>query len=117
MKVLIDTSVWIDHLNKPVRELEQVLGSPETILLHPFIRGELSLSNSPKTKLLLNELQYFPDIKPVTHLEVLEEVNRYKLQGLGIGWVDCHLFTCCKLARTKLLTHDKILKKISEEYL
>ena len=117
MKVLIDTSVWIDHLNKPVKELEKILKSPERLLLHPFIRGELSLSNSQKTKILLKELQFFSDIQIATHQEVIEAVNLYKLQGIGIGWIDCHLFTSCKLAGIKLLTHDKILKRISDEFL
>lgn len=117
MKTLVDTSVWINHLHKPVGELEQILASPENLLLHPFIRGELSLSNSSKSKLLLNELQWFPDIMVLNHSEVIEIVNHFHLQGTGIGWVDCHLFASCYLKKVRLLTHDKILRKLSEMYL
>lgn len=117
MKTLIDTSVWIDHLHKPIDELNRILVSPENLLLHPFIRGELSLSNSSKSKLLLNELQWFPDIKIASHSEVLDIVNRFHLQGTGIGWVDCHLFASCQIEKVKLFTHDKILRKLAEKYL
>lgn len=117
MKFLVDTSVWIDHLYKTVTELERILKSPDNLVLHPFVRGELSLSNSPKVKILLKELEWFPDVKIATHTEVIEVVDNFKLKGIGIGWIDCHLFASCKLANVKLLTHDKVLKKIADQFL
>lgn len=115
MKFLVDTSVWIDHLHKPVIELEKILKSTDNLLLHPFVRGELSLSNSLNVKKLLKELNWFPDVKTALHSEVMEIVQIYNLEG--IGWIDCHLFASCKIAKAKLLTNDKALKKISDLYL
>ena len=115
MKFLVDTSVWIDHLQKSVIELERILKSTDNLVLHPLVRGELSLSNSPKVKILLKELEWFPDIKIATHSEVMEIVDHFKLKG--IGWIDCHLFASCNLSNVKLLTHDKVLIKIAEQYL
>ena len=117
MKTLVDTSVWIDHLHKPEKQLSKLLDSPECLVLHPFVRGELSLSKSEKSKQLLSELRWFADLSIATQSEVLDTVIQFNLAGTGLGWVDCHLFTSCKLEGIKLLTNDKTLKKLVELYL
>ena len=117
LKTLVDTSVWIDHLHNPQKQLIEILDSPELLVLHPFVRGELSLSNSKKSKQLLSELRWFPDLNTATQTEVLEYIEKFGLAGTGLGWVDCHLFTSCKLEKIKLLTNDKALQKFADLHL
>jgi len=39
--ILVDTSVWIDHLHRTIPELVGALES-DRILIHPFVIGELA---------------------------------------------------------------------------
>ena len=44
--------------------------------------------------------------------EVLGFVDRYRLYGLGIGWIDAHLLASAQLTPSTLLwTRDKRLRK------
>ncbi len=42
--ILVDTSVWIDHLNHKDGQLIQQLDKAN-ILIHPFVIGELACGN------------------------------------------------------------------------
>ncbi len=42
--ILVDTSVWIDHLRQSEAELVTALES-EQVLIHPFVIGELTCGN------------------------------------------------------------------------
>jgi predicted nucleic acid-binding protein len=44
--VLVDASVWIDHFRHTEPLLVRLLQS-NSVLLHPFVRGELALGNLP----------------------------------------------------------------------
>lgn len=45
--ILVDTSVWIDHLRQGDVELTRLLNTGQ-VLAHPFVTGELSLGNLQK---------------------------------------------------------------------
>jgi predicted nucleic acid-binding protein len=42
--ILVDTSVWVDHLRKGDRNLAALL-TASNVLMHPFVIGELACGN------------------------------------------------------------------------
>ena len=50
--VLVDTSVWIDHLRSNEPLLVSLLENTR-VLSHPFVRGELALGNLPRRQTIL----------------------------------------------------------------
>jgi hypothetical protein len=107
--ILVDTSVWIDHLRLGDEELVLSLRSEE-VLTHPFVIGEIALGHLARREADLAALQELPVATVATDHEVLSLINRHRLFGLGIGYVDAHLLAAVRLtARTTLWTRDRRL--------
>jgi predicted nucleic acid-binding protein len=112
--VLVDTSVWIDHLRKRNAMLVQLLESMQ-IVTHPFVIGELACGNLANRTGFLDLLSAIPQVSPVTHDETLGFVDAKKLMGRGLGWIDMHLLACAALAKIPLWTMDKRLAVVTRE--
>ena len=111
--ILLDTSVWIDHLRKS-EDLVGDLLAQDHILAHPFVIGELALGSMRRYDLMVTALLELPQAAMATTSEVLHFVKRHALMGSGIGYVDAHLLASAKLMPSTLLwTRDKRLKKIA----
>ena len=100
--ILVDTSVWIEHLQSASTTLAELLGDGE-VLGHPFVLGELALGNLRQRNDVLRMLRGLPQATSASHLEVLQLINREVLFGRGIGYVDAHL-----LAATRLTVGSKL---------
>jgi len=108
--ILIDTSVWVDHLRVGDAALERLLDSG-AVLEHPFVIGELALGNLRQRNLVLNALRELPQATVAAHEEVLHFIDRRALFGLGIGCVDAHLLAAVGLTGgAKLWTRDRRLQ-------
>lgn len=111
--ILVDTSVWIDHL----RGTDQVLAGlldKGAVLTHPFVIGELALGNLRQREIVLNALSDLPRANVATDMEVLDFINRRRLFGRGIGFIDAHLLAAVQLtAGAELWTKDKRLDGIA----
>ena len=111
--ILVDTSVWIDHLRAGDEELVALLNESR-VLMHPFVLGELAcgtLSNRDKVLALLKDL---PTATVATDEEVLFFIERHTLMGRGIGYVDAHLLAAVELTgATQLWTRDKRLRVLA----
>ena len=107
--ILVDTSIWIDHLNKGNALLKTLLGNGD-VLMHPYVMGEIACGNLNNRKEILSLLHALPQINKADDDEVLFYSEKHKLLGLGIGLIDIHLLASCKLAKAKLLTKDRRLK-------
>ena len=110
--ILVDTSVWVDHLRTGNRKLASLLDDDQ-VLRHPFVIGELacgSLRNRAEVMVLLEAL---PEAEMAEHREVLEFVERERLYGRGIGWVDAHLLAAARLAGAALWTLDRPLLQVA----
>jgi len=116
LKILVDTSVWIDHLHKTDPILVDHLNNSE-ILTHPFIIGELYLGTIKNKEKFLQELSHFFKITEATHDEVIYFIQKHSLPGTGIGWIDAHLIASAQISNAKIYTKDKSLKKIVEKIL
>ena len=108
--VLVDTSIWVNHLRKGDRHLEKLLMDGE-VVCHPFIIGELACGNIGNRNEILSLLKTLPSTPTVDMAECLFFVERNHLFGVGIGFVDVHLLASAKLSGTRLWTADKKLKE------
>jgi hypothetical protein len=63
--LLVDTSVWIEHLLGTLPELSQCL-EQGTIAIHPWVIGELACVNLQKRQLLLDLLKALPPVAIAT---------------------------------------------------
>lgn len=111
--ILVDTSVWIDHLRSSDEELTQLLGRYQ-VITHPFVIGELAMGNLQHRNEILNALQNLPQVPVATEKEVLGFIEQTGINGVGIGYIDAHLLAATRLAPgTTLWTRDKRLLTVS----
>ena len=57
-----------------------------------------------------------PEAQAAEHDEVMRVVERDRLYGRGIGWVDAHLPASARLSDAPLWTLDKALLKVAAEF-
>ena len=113
--ILVDTSVWIDHLRVGDKALAGLLDTGR-VLTHLFIIGELALGNLRQRELVLNALADLPRAPIATDAEVLHFIDRNLLFGRGVGYVDVHLLAAARLiAGSQLWTNDKRLRGIAAQ--
>ena len=107
--ILVDTSVWVDHLRRGDQELAELLDLG-LVLVHPFVVGELALGRFRQREIILEALLQLPRTGVATDAEVLAFISRQKLFGRGIGYVDVHLLAAVRLTTgSKLWTRDRRL--------
>ncbi len=111
--ILVDTSVWIDHLRAGDKALASLLDTG-SVLAHPFVIGELALGNLRQRVLILDTLSDLPLAGVATDAEVLHFIDRHALFGRGIGYVDCHLLAAVRLTEgAALWTRDQRLHGVA----
>jgi predicted nucleic acid-binding protein len=107
--ILVDTSVWIDHLRQRDERLSGLLDQGR-VLAHSFVIGELALGNLQNRDAILGALHDLPQTPVATDAEVLGFITSNALYGMGIGYIDAHLLAATRLAPgAKLWTRDKRL--------
>ena len=57
--ILVDTSVWIDHLKRGNQRLRSLL-QDDQVLCHPFVIGELACGNLHNRSEILHLLEALP---------------------------------------------------------
>ena len=111
--ILVDTSVWIDHLRSGDQRLAALLNRSQ-VLTHPFVIGELACGNLRKRDEILRLLKGLPQAKLASQEEVLYMIEHKRLMGLGIGFIDAHLLASAVLSdAVALWTRDKRLQKVA----
>lgn len=113
--ILIDSSVWIDHLRAPDAQLSVLLGRREG-LVHPFVLGELLLGMVADRPALIEVFHDLPQARVADAGEVLALIARGRLHGRGIGYVDAHLLASALLTPEALIwSRDRRLMGIARE--
>ena len=111
--ILVDTSVWVEHFRVGNEALSQLLDAHQ-VWIHPFVTGEIACGNLENRKEILSGLKHLPAAPVALHSEVLFFLERNRLEGLGIGYVDLHLLASALLAPPmRLWTRDRRLAAIA----
>lgn len=111
--ILVDTSIWIDHLCTGNATLARLLGNG-AVVGHPWVTGELALGNLTRRDEILRLLAALPQATRARTHEVLRLIEQEALYGAGIGYVDAHLLAAARLtAGTRLWTGDKRLLAVA----
>lgn len=112
--ILVDTSVWIDHLRRGDPGLVDLL-ERASVLMHPFVVGELACGSLRDRGSILELLQDLPAAVVASTDEVLGFVESRALHGKGIGYVDVHLLASVALTPgAKLWTRDTKLHRVAD---
>ena len=106
--ILVDTSIWIDHLRIGEHALQRLLEAGH-VLGHAWVTGELALGHLSQRQEILSLLRSLPTAPIATPEETLEFINQHDLMGRGIGYVDVQLLAATRLAAASFWTRDKRL--------
>ncbi len=112
--ILVDTSIWIDHLRAAGGPLAPLLEGGAACC-HPWVIGELACGNLGRRQEILGLLRALPSLAPATEDEALYFIEKQQLMGRGIGYIDVHLLAACALHSTRLWTRDRRLDLVARE--
>lgn len=113
--ILVDTSVWIDHLRLGEGDLEALLNSAQ-VLTHPFVIGELACGDLRNRTEVLRLLTGLPQSRIASQEEVLYFIESNNLMGQGIGFIDAHLLAATAMSDTsRIWTRDKRLGRVAAD--
>ena len=115
MELLVDTSVWVDHLRKNDPSLADALAD-NRVAMHPHILGEIALGSFKSRRTVLSLLENLPR-RPAPPIEKCKPSSNAaaSLAG-GIGYVDAHLLAATSLAPgLAIWTRDKRLMGVASD--
>jgi predicted nucleic acid-binding protein len=112
--ILVDTSVWIQHLRSGEPRLVEELEA-ERVCVHPMVIGEIACGKSGNRAEVLELLGHLPVMTVASDAEALEFIERRELMGRGIGYVDVHLLASAALAEVPIWTNDGTLAIVAKE--
>jgi len=112
--ILVDTTVWIDHLRAGEPLLSRLLERGD-VLGHPWVVGDLALGNLYRRAETLRLISQLPQAIVATAAELAQFIEQVELSGLGIGYVDARLLVATKLtADAQLWTFDRRLREAAD---
>ena len=112
MKVLVDTSVWVDHFRRSDSRLQGLLSEGE-IFIHPAAIGELACGNLTRRDNVLSDLHRLRSAAIADCEDTMFLIESRKLWGKGIGWTDAQLVASALLSGCELWTRDRRLHDIA----
>ncbi len=110
--ILVDTSVWVDHLLGLDAVLTERLNTGQ-VLIRPFGICELALGNLHREDHILALLRELPRAIVTTDDEVSRFIDRNALFGRGVGYVDVQLLASARLTGGTLWTRDRRLQNLA----
>lgn len=111
--ILIDSSVWIDHIRSPLAELATLLDA-QRVVQHPFATGEVALGSMVNRERIVATLTSLPQAAVGDEVTFLKFIEANEIFGTGLGFVDCHLLVSTESHQAALWTHDKRLRVQAE---
>jgi hypothetical protein len=113
--ILVDTSVWVDHLRRGDARLAKLL-ERSLVAMHPFVMGEIACGSLSDRAVVLELLQELPTVVVADNDEAFGFIERHRLYGKGIGYVDVHLLASVALTQgATLWTRDKRLHAVADD--
>lgn len=111
--ILVDTSIWIDHLRKPDSGLQKLLESGE-VVTHPYVVMELALGSIAKREEVISNLSLLPQSQVAEPAELFALIEKRSLYRKGIGVIDLHLIASALIdSSISIWTRDKRLGEIA----
>jgi predicted nucleic acid-binding protein len=115
VNVLVDTSVWVDHLRTGNPALTALLERSQ-VLAHPWVLGELALGGVARNPEVATLLGALPRAPLVSESELAGFISTRSLHGRGIGYVDAQLLASAVLGPDAVLwSADKGLRAAATE--
>ncbi|NQX27108.1 PIN domain-containing protein [Microbacteriaceae bacterium VKM Ac-2854] len=106
--ILVDTSVWIDHLHSTEPRLQEFLVA-DVVATHDGIIEELALGSIRGREEVIGRLEALRRAPRLTHDELLTFVERNDLWGRGLSVIDVHLLGSARLSWAVVWSRDKRL--------
>ncbi len=86
------------------------------MVMHPMVLGELACGNLNDRETLLALWRNLPQLTAAANAEVLFLLERHRLWGRGIGYIDVHLLASVSLnPDVRLWTRDRRLLASAEQ--
>ena len=115
MRVLVDTSIWIDHLWKTEPVLVDLL-ERDQVCVHQSVITELALGNLKNRSFFLKMLERLMILRNVDDQGVRHLVEERRLWGRGLGAVDAALLASVVVTPgVSLWTRDKRLRQAARD--
>jgi predicted nucleic acid-binding protein len=111
--LLVDTSVWVDHLRRGDEELARRLLADE-VTTHRLVIEELACGPMSPRAEMLDLLEALPRATEAEHAEFLTFVERWGLAASGLGAIDVHLLAAAKLSHVRIWTRDGALARAAK---
>ncbi len=103
--VLVDSSVWIAHLRAEDPRLSALLRDG-LVRTHPWIVGELACGTLRDRARFLASLRQLGYVTSALEDEISAMIERERLWGQGLGFVDVGLLASARLSGARLWTAD-----------
>jgi len=108
--ILVDTSIWIDHLRRGDRQLAVRLEAGD-VVCHPLVIGELACGSLSRRHEILELLAALPRTGEATHEKIRAFIKKLHLYGGGIGLIDAHLLFAAVAEGHVVWTRDARLRQ------
>ena len=115
MRVLVDTSIWIDHLRKTEPVLVDLL-ERDQVCVHQSVITELALGNLKNRSIILKALGRLMIVRNVDDQGVRHLVEERRLWDRGLSAVDAALLASVVVTPgVSLWTRDKRLRQAARD--
>lgn len=112
--ILVDSSVWIDHLRSADAGLALALAEGR-VVQHSFVTTELALGSLAGRDRFLAMLGLLSPAPVIATEPLLNFISRHRLFGTGLGMVDAHLLaSAAEMPGGRLWTSDRRLAEQAE---
>ena len=114
MRILVDTSVWIDHFHRTEPRLQACLQAGQ-VWTHAVVIGELAAGRLKQRADILRHLQKLERAEEIDLDEGLHFLDAHSLAGRGLSWSDVQLLAAARIDGLRLWTRDRALRKAATE--
>ena len=114
--ILVDSSVWIDHIHRQDMQLDDLLAWKQ-VLGHPFVAAEIALGSMTNRQAILSSLDELPQAPEVLVSEVRHFIEKHQMFSKGIGFVDATLLVSALVAKNVTLwSRDRRLNMLADSF-
>lgn len=113
--IVVDTSIWIDHLHRTEPDLTLLL-ERDQVGVHPLVIEELALGSLAHRERVLALLRDLRPAPVISHGEALTLIEAHALFGRGLSAVDVHIIGSVLVEPgAQLWTRDKRMRRACRE--